>query len=158
MTYSDAQTPSPQIHKSSTIIVVDNDPILRDLLKCIFETAGYTCVEAREGQEALSIISRQSTIGLVLSDFEMPKLDGLQLLQMLKQSLKTRWIPFILMTGNSAVSLRKRALRGGVHAIFYKPFTLDELLHILNETRSLQTKTSARLGNRVVGRSSINRL
>ena len=123
MTYSDTRTDFTHAPEHPTILVVENDPVLRELLKSIVETAGYICVEASEGQEALSIIYRHSTIGLILSDFQMPKLDGLQLLQTLKQTPETKNIPFILITGTSSVSLRKQAMRDGAVAILHKPFT-----------------------------------
>ena len=140
MTYSDSSIDFPHAPGPPTILVVENDPVLRELLKSIVETAGYICVEAREGQEALSIIQRHSTICLILSDFQMPEMDGLQLLQTLKQTQKTRGIPFILVTGNSSIFLRKQAMRDGAFAILHKPFTQHELFHILNRAISLQCK------------------
>ena len=142
MTYSDSRIDFPHAPELPTILVVENDPVLRNLLKCVLETAWYTCVEAREGQEALSIIQRHSTICLILSDFQMPEMDGLQLLQTLKQTQKTRGIPFILVTGNSSIFLRKQAIRDGAFAILHKPFTQHELFHILNRAISLQSKIS----------------
>ena len=142
MTYSHSSIDFPHAPEPPTILVVENDPVLRELLKSIVETAGYICVEAREGQEALSIIQRHSTICLILSDFQMPKMDGLHLLRTLKQNSKARGIPFILVTGNSSISLRKQAMRDGAVAILHKPFTQHELFHMLNRAISLQSKIS----------------
>ena len=150
MTYSDSRFDFPHAPKPPTILVVENDSVLRDLWKTILETAGYTCVEARDGLEALSIINQPSTIDLILSDFQMPKLNGLQLLQGLKQTPKTKCIPFILLTGNLSFFLRKQALRNGAHAILHKPFTPYELLHILNRALSHQPKISSLLENPVL--------
>ncbi len=126
-----------------TILVVENDSVLRDLWESVLVTAGYNYVEARDGLEALSFINRPSTIDLILSDFQMPKMNGLQLLQRLKQTPKTKCIPFILITGNLSFSLRKQALQNRAHAILHKPFTQYELLHILNRALSLQPNISA---------------
>lgn len=81
MTYSDSRIDFPQARQLSPILVVENDSLLRDLWKTILETAGYTCVEAKDSLEALSLINRPATIDLILSNFQMPKIGGLQLLQ-----------------------------------------------------------------------------
>ena len=132
MIYPDPRMDFPPAPEPPTILVVENDPVHRDLLKCILETAGFICVEAREGQEALSLIHRHSTICLIVSDFQMPTMDGLELLQRFKQIPKANGIPFILVTENSSFFLRKQALRDGAYAILHKPFTQYELLHVLN--------------------------
>ncbi len=150
MTYAEPRIDFSHALERPTILVVENDPVLGDLWKTILETAGYTCVEARDGLEALSIIDRHSTIDIILSDFQMPKLNGLQLLQGLKHTQKTKCIPFILITGNLSFLLRKQALRNGAHAILHKPFTQYEILHILNRALSLKPKISSLLGHPVL--------
>ena len=142
MTYSDSTIAFPHSPELPTILVVENDPVRRNFLKNILEPAGYICEEARDGEEALSLIHQHPTTYLILSDFQMPKMNGLQLLQTLQNNPKTRGIPFILLTGNSSYSLRKQALRDGALAILYKPYTPPELLHILNRSISLHAKNS----------------
>jgi len=149
-TYSETRTAFLHAPGPPKILVVENDPVLRERLKRILETAGYICKEAKDGQEALSIIRRFSTICLILSDFQMPKMDGLQLLKALKQTPKMRSIPFILVTENSSFSLRKQALRDGALAILYKPYMQHELLHILNRALSLRAKIPVLSGNPVL--------
>ncbi|MDH4192610.1 MAG: response regulator [Nitrospirota bacterium] len=142
MTDSEARIALAHVPQPPTILVVENDSVLRARIKSILETAGYTCEEAREGKEALSVIQRNSTAYLVLSDLRMPNMDGLQLLHTLQKNPDTKGIPFILITGNSSFSLRKQALRDGALAIIYKPYTPQELLHILNRSISLLPKSS----------------
>ncbi len=129
-------------HKLQTILSVENDPGLRTLLKTTLEYGGYTCVEAGDGLEALRVLSQHPTIDLIISDFEMPNMDGLQLHHALKLTPKTKATPFVLSTGNSSLPLRKRALRNGAVAILYKPYTLHELFHMLNRIIFLQSQNS----------------
>ena len=151
MTYSDSSIAFPHVPEPPTILIVENDSGLRNLLKSTLETAGYPCEIVKNGQEALSFIHQHSSTPLlILSDFQMPKMDGLQLLQTLKQTPKTRGIPFILTTGNSSVSLRKQAMRDGALAILPKPYTQLELLQILNRAIASPDEISVLSENLVV--------
>lgn len=139
MYYAEPRIDFPHAVEPPTVLVVENDPVTRDLLKAILEAAGFSYEGARDSQEALSIINRgHSTIGLILSDFQMPKLDGLQLLKMLKKTPKAKNIPFVLLTGATSVSLRKRAMLAGAVAILHKPFNLLEFFQILNRAINSQ--------------------
>lgn len=151
MTYSNSGIASRPAHEPPTILAVENDPVLGDRLKNILETAGYPCEIARDGQEALSIIHQRLTPHLIISDFQMPEMYGLQLLQTIQGNPKTRGMPFILVTGNSSFFLRKQAFRDGAFAILYKPYSPRELLHILNRAISIQTKSSVVSENPVLG-------
>ncbi|MEO8328221.1 MAG: response regulator [Nitrospirota bacterium] len=150
MTSSDSKVTFPHTPELPTILVVENDPILRTLLKSILEPAGYFCQEARDGMEALALVQQHPATDLILSDFQMPRMDGLRLLQTLQDNPKTRGIPFILLTENSSFSLRRQALRDGALAVFYKPYTPPELLHILNRSISHLAKSSVLSVNSVM--------
>jgi CheY-like chemotaxis protein len=150
MTSFDSRGAVSQIPEHPTIVVVENDPILRTSLKSILEPAGYSCEEARDGMEALALIHQHPTTYFILSDFQMPKMDGLRLLQTLQNNPNTRGIPFILLTENSSFSLRRQALRDGAVAVFYKPYSPHEILHILNRSISHLPKSSVMSVNSVM--------
>jgi len=99
------------------ILLVEDQPDLRLLVKRIPEIKGYTWVKATNGREALSVIQQHPSIGLILSDDFMPEMDGLQLLQTLRQNPMNRRIRFILITGNRSDQNRHRALRESAFAI-----------------------------------------
>ncbi len=150
MTYVEPGIDFSHTLEHPTILVVENDPVLRDLTKNILQTAGYSSKVARDGQEALTIIHKHPALHIVLSDFQMPNMDGLQLLQMLKKNSQTRNIPFVLVTGNSSFTLRTQTFRNGALAILYKPYSPQELLHILHRAISLQTTRAVFSGNPVL--------
>ena len=143
MTYTNSKGSLPRNPLPQMSLVVEQNPVLRENLKSILETAGLACQEASDGHEALSIIHQQPSIGLILSDFQMPRLDGLQLLNKLKRSPKTKDIPFIFITSHSSFYFRNQAMRNGAVAILYKPYTNQELFQILNRTVFQQTNSSA---------------
>ena len=124
--------------KHQTILLVEDQPDLRQLLKRILEIKGYTCLEAKDGREALSILQQHPSIGLILSDYFMPGMDGLQLLQAFRQNPMNRKIPFILVTANWSDQLRHQALCEGAFAILAKPYLHDELFQLLEQGISPQ--------------------
>jgi two-component system chemotaxis response regulator CheY len=121
-----------------TILLVEDQPELRWMLKRLLESKGYGCLEAENGVEGLSVIDHHPSIGLILSDYLMPRMDGLLLLQALRQHPIKRRIPFILVTANSSGSLRDQALREGAFAILSKPYVHTELFQFLEQGMSSQ--------------------
>ena len=106
----------------STILVVEDDPYLREVISEVLSDEGYNVYEAMDGQRALE---RIETIApdLVLSDIRMPRLTGIELAERLKQRREP--IPVVLMsTSNDAPP-------GGETTFLAKPFSLDELVALV---------------------------
>ena len=121
----DGSAPSLSPHSLSTprtIILVEDQTDLRLLLKRIVERKGYICLEASTGLAVLSMISPHPALDLILFDYQIPEMDGLQLLQALRLNPFTHNIPFILISVNRANFLHQQALREGAFAILSKPF------------------------------------
>jgi DNA-binding NtrC family response regulator len=91
-------------------LIVDDEPALRQLLVALMTDAGFTCIEAEDGEAALAAMERHS-VPLVLSDLRMPKLDGLGLLA----EIRRRWpdTAVILISGVSDVKVAVSALGSG---------------------------------------------
>ena len=138
MDASDSLPPYHSPPKHQTILLVEDQPDLRLLLKRILEIKGYTCLEAKDGREALTILQQHPSIGLILSDYFMPGMDGLQLLQAFRQNPMNRNIPFILVTGNWSDQVRHWALRKAAFAMLAKPSLQAELFQLLEQEISPQ--------------------
>ncbi len=128
----------PSFPKHRTIILVEDQLDLRWLLKRRLEINGYTCLEAENGIEALSLIQQHPSISLILSDYLMPGMNGLQLLQALRLNSINRAIPFILVTATWSDQLRHQALSEGAYAILSKPYHHSDLLQLLGQGISHQ--------------------
>jgi CheY-like chemotaxis protein len=103
------------------VLVVDDDPGTRSLLRMILETEGHAVVEAAHGGEALNIIGPNSLPDVVVTDLMMPFLSGLELIERLQSEPITATIPIIVVSSNSDAA---RALQtsGVVTAVVRKPF------------------------------------
>ncbi len=110
-----------------TILVVDDDPDLRDILHSILERAEFNVLEAGDGQTALELI-RTEHPDLLILDYNIPRMDGVQVCQTLKQDVILRHLPIIMLTGRSELSDKIHGLNVGADDYIVKPFEPEELL------------------------------
>jgi two-component system NtrC family response regulator len=110
------------------ILVVDDEENIREIITEFLDTLGYNVISARDGEEALRMCTKYS-FDLVITDIRMPKLNGLKLLQMLKQIFPT--LPVILMTGYQPSKSQEEAMTTKADAYLLKPFSLSSLRDIL---------------------------
>ena len=89
---------------------------------------GYQCVTANDGVDALNVLSKQH-IDIVLSDVNMPNMDGYRLTQRIRQLEMT--LPVIGVTANALAEEKQRCLESGMDSCLSKPVTLDILKHTL---------------------------
>ncbi len=118
---------------AKTILVGDDDPAIRDLVKRVLQGAGYDVILAKNGDDAMVAASEQDP-DLIILDILMPGLSGLEVLDRLKKQSTTQDIPVVLLTG---VSDRKTILKGlDLQAIDYitKPFSVEELIATVQKT------------------------
>ena len=97
---------------ATTILIADDDPDLRDILRSILEPAGFAVVEVADGARAIEAI-RAKPPDLVILDYLMPQMTGPQVCQLLKQDLLLRHLPIIMLTGKSEVEDKVEGLNAG---------------------------------------------
>lgn len=112
---------------NTKILVVDDMPTIRDLVKSQLRALGLkNVVEASDGQAAMTIIENAASVGhpveLVISDWNMPKMTGLELLRQLRASDEFVSLPFILLTSESERDQVTEAILAGVSQYIVKPF------------------------------------
>ncbi len=114
-----------------TVLVIDDDPVILDLLRVNFEIEGFDVVTATNGEEGLE---RAQAIrpDVVISDIMMPKRDGLQLLGDLKADPETEDLPVILLSAKAQKSEVREGLDLGADDYITKPFDPIKLIDRLN--------------------------
>jgi two-component system, chemotaxis family, chemotaxis protein CheY len=113
----------------SDVLVVDDSAAIRKILTRVLRQTGMaikTIYEAGDGQEALAMMA-QHRVDLVLSDINMPKMDGLQLLAYLKASPQWRNVPVMMITTEGGETKVAEAVRLGAAGYVRKPFTADQI-------------------------------
>jgi diguanylate cyclase (GGDEF)-like protein len=109
------------------ILIADDDPDIRDILKLTLSEENYETIEAGNGEEALKII-RAKPLDLVLLDYKMPKMDGRQLCNLIKKDLLLQYLPIIMVTGKGEVNDKIDGIDSGADDYIVKPFEPKELL------------------------------
>ncbi len=110
------------------ILIIDDQPTIHKLLKRILKQLGFNIiVEADDGKSAWDILESQQ-IDLIIADWNMPKMTGLELLMKIRSSCKQKNIPFLMLTGNAKKEQIVEAVNAGVSDYAVKPFTAEIIL------------------------------
>ena len=113
----------------SDVLVVDDSAAIRKILQRVLRQTGmaiHTIHEAGDGEEAVSTL-KANRVQLVLTDINMPRMDGLQLLAALKGSPEWRDIPVVMITTEGGESKVAEAVKLGAAGYVRKPFTADQI-------------------------------
>jgi CheY-like chemotaxis protein len=116
----------------STILVCDNEEVLRGLVRASLDGNGYTLVEARDGDEAVEQ-ARLVRPDLILLDMMMPGRSGLEVLGELRRDPDLRGIPVVMLTARAQVTDREAARLAGADRFLAKPFSPLELCRVVKE-------------------------
>lgn len=108
------------------VIVVEDDPVTRLLLCDTLSLWGYTVLEASSGAEALDLTNQYPEVQLVLADWSMPELNGIELCRRLKEN-NDRFMYFIMLTSKSGTDKIVEAMDAGADDFISKPFSHHEL-------------------------------
>ena len=129
------------------ILIADDYEDNRELLRLILLAAEYEVLEARDGEECVTLAQHHMP-ELIMVDLSMPKRDGWEVLEALRADRRTRAIPCVAVTAYAEID-RNRALQAGFNAYLAKPFRVGELLEVVADliaARALQESTAEACG------------
>jgi two-component system chemotaxis response regulator CheY len=118
---------------SMKILVVDDFATMRRILKNVLKQIGFTnIVEADDGSTALAVLKKDK-IDLIMSDWNMPKVSGLDLLKAVRSDEAMKAIPFLMVTAEGQKDSVIQAVQAGVSNYVVKPFTADTIKEKLEQ-------------------------
>lgn len=117
---------------SKTILTVDDSPSIRRMIAMTLQEAGYTVVEAVDGRDGLEKATSQQ-IDAIITDQNMPNLDGLGFIRALRQHPMGRGVPVVVLSTDGEESLKAQAREAGALGWMLKPFTQDKLLAVIRK-------------------------
>ncbi len=109
-----------------TVLIADDKPTSRELVRTVLENSGYAVVEASDGVEALEN-ARDSKPDLIILDLHMPRLDGFAVIQELRRDAQFASTPVMCLTASAMQGDRERALAVGFTGYISKPISLQFL-------------------------------
>ena len=115
-----------------TIMTVDDSASMRQMVSLVLRGAGYAVVEAADGADGLSKLGGQE-LGLVLSDINMPNMDGLEFTRQLRAMPQYKFVPIVLLTTESHPEKKQEGKAAGATAWIVKPFNPEQLLNVVQK-------------------------
>jgi two-component system chemotaxis response regulator CheY len=112
---------------AKTIMIVDDSASMRQVVGIALRGAGYVVLEGREGKDALSKLTGQK-VHLIISDVNMPVMDGISFVRAVKQMPAYKFTPIIMLTTESEESKKLEGQAAGARAWVVKPFQPEQLL------------------------------
>jgi two-component system chemotaxis response regulator CheY len=113
------------------ILIVDDDPGLNRLLALFLQRNGCEVHSAGHAIEALELLERVPDIGMVITDFQMPHLDGIGFVQALREDPRRKDLPVVMITGYPNDQRAELSMRTGAAYFLPKPIDLDQLLALV---------------------------
>lgn len=112
---------------AKTVMIVDDSASMREVVGIALKSAGYGVIEGRDGKDALSKLTGQK-VHLIISDVNMPNMDGISFLKAVKQMANYRFTPIIMLTTESGEAKKREGQAAGAKAWVVKPFRPEQLI------------------------------
>lgn len=110
-----------------TALVVDDSPTMRQMVAFTLVNASFTVIEAVNGKDAVAKVAGKK-VDLVVTDLNMPEMDGITLIKELRKTPDFRYTPILMLTTESAIEKKRQGKEAGATGWIVKPFNPDVLL------------------------------
>lgn len=118
---------------AKTILIVDDSSSLRTVVKLALQRAGYEVLEAGDGLQALAVLDKTPKVHLIVSDVNMPNLDGIAFVTRVKQHPRHRFVPVVMLTTEGQDAKKEQGRAAGAKAWIVKPFNPPQLLDAVSK-------------------------
>ena len=117
---------------AKTILAVDDSGSLRQMVAFSLKAAGYDVVQAVDGQDGLNK-AKEKTVDLVLTDQNMPRMDGLSLIKLLRELPDYAKTPILMLTTESSDEMKQKGRAAGANGWLVKPFDPQRLIEVVKK-------------------------
>jgi two-component system, chemotaxis family, chemotaxis protein CheY len=115
-----------------SIMIVDDAASMRGLIAMTLKREGYEVIEASDGRDALTKLTARK-VDLIVSDLNMPNMDGIELIKAVKAVNQLRFIPIVMLTTESQEKKKQEGQQAGAKAWIVKPFKPDVLVGVVKK-------------------------
>ncbi|HSW07178.1 response regulator [Aquabacterium sp.] len=116
-----------------TILIVDDSSSLRTVVKLALARAGYEVLEAGDGEQGLAQLDKAAKVNLIVSDVNMPKMDGIAFVAAVKKHARHKFTPVIMLTTEGQDAKKEQGRAAGAKAWIVKPFNPPQLLDAVSK-------------------------
>jgi two-component system chemotaxis response regulator CheY len=117
---------------SKTFLIIDDSAFIRQLVSFTIKDAGYDVLLAENGKDALEKINNK-TIDMVITDLNMPEMDGITLIRELRGKVEYKFTPIVMLTTESQEAKKQEGRAAGASGWIVKPFTPAQLMNVVKK-------------------------
>lgn len=114
-----------------TALVVDDSPTMRQMVAFTLTNAGFKVVEAEHGKDAVNKVATGPKMDIVITDLNMPEMDGISLIKELRKMAAFKFTPILMLTTESAIEKKQAGKEAGATGWIVKPFNPEVMLKII---------------------------
>jgi two-component system, chemotaxis family, chemotaxis protein CheY len=115
------------------ILTVDDSRTMRDMLRLALVEAGYNVVQAVDGVDGLEVLRASDVPDVIVTDINMPKMDGFGLIEAIRKDERYRLVPILVLTTESDTAKKMRAKEAGATGWIVKPFNPEKLISAIRK-------------------------
>ena len=116
------------------ILIVDDSESIREVVSSALIEKGFEVIQGVDGKDGLeNLYKRANDVHLILSDLNMPNMDGIQLVKEVRKNEKFKYLPILILTTESQTAKKMEAKQAGATGWIIKPFEKEKLLNIINK-------------------------
>jgi two-component system chemotaxis response regulator CheY len=115
------------------ILIIDDSAAIRQSISYILQQAGYETLEAQDGQEGLTVLAGAGELALIITDVNMPNLDGIGFIRKAREMAAYKFTPILVLTTESQGSKMNEGKEAGATGWIVKPFNAEKLLGIVKK-------------------------
>ena len=113
------------------VLVVDASESVRQVLQLTLSNAGFDVIEAEDGDDALDKLSSAPVVDMLITDLNMPNMDGLELIKKIREDKKHRFTPIVMLTTESSEEKKRAGREAGASGWIVTPFKPEQLLKVV---------------------------
>lgn len=119
------------------VLIIDDSDTLRIQLRSVLESIGHTVVDAIHGNDGLLKAAEHPDVELIISDYNMPEMDGVLMCSKIRESTSLKKVPIFMLTTESTAELKALGKSAGVMAWIVKPFNEDKLKSVVQKVLNM---------------------
>lgn len=122
-----------RLFMAKRILVVDDSAAIRQSITYVLQQGGYEVIEAKDGQDGLDTLTTIEPPDLIITDVNMPNLDGIGFIRRIREQIKFKFLPIVVLTTESQGDKMNEGKEAGATAWIVKPFNADKLLAVVKK-------------------------
>ncbi|MDH2909740.1 MAG: response regulator [Candidatus Eremiobacteraeota bacterium] len=129
------------------VLIADDDPAICTLVDTVLRKGPFQMIVCNDAESALVAIGREDPFDIIICDFMLPGISGLDLIERLRSNERTRGVPILMISGHTNYAMDGRAKNAGANLFLNKPFTISQLRAAVNQLLAISRPSFGGSGN-----------